>query len=149
MLTAAISANSVQAAPATLAKTAATVALAKGATASTPTLTLIKGVLKIMAWTKTKMAIVAGVAMLLVAGTTTVVVKTISHPIRITADPVKVELPPGPRSVGLGRPVPDGVGPGLPVSRPNPNTRFAALTPEERVQQARRHLPESLEDLRK
>ena len=49
-----ISANSVQAAPALLAKTATAVALAKGAAASTSTLTLIKGALKIMAWTKTK-----------------------------------------------------------------------------------------------
>jgi RNA polymerase sigma factor (sigma-70 family) len=147
ILTAAISANSVQSAPATLAKTAATVALAKGATASTPTLTLIKGVLKIMAWTKAKTAIVAGVATLLVAGTATVVVKKLSHPIRISADPVTVEFPLSPR--GMGRPGPDGVGPGGPISRPNPNTRFAELTPEQRVQQARRHLPESIDDLRK
>src|SRR5437899_3159349 len=51
VLTAAISANSVQAVPATLAKTATMVALAKGTIASPPTLILIKGVLKIMAWT--------------------------------------------------------------------------------------------------
>jgi RNA polymerase sigma factor (sigma-70 family) len=150
VLTAAISANSVQSAPATLAKTAATVALAKGATASTPTLTLIKGVLKIMAWTKAKAAIVAGVATLLVAGTATVVVKKISHPIRILADPVTDEFPLAPRGVGPGRrPGPDGVGPGDPISRPSPNARFANLTPEQRVQQARRHFPESVDDLRK
>lgn len=148
MLTAAISANSVQSAPATLAKTAATVALAKGATATAPTLTLIKGVLKIMAWTKTKTVIVAGVATLLVAGTATVVVKKISHPIRITAAPVAVESPLNPPRVGVGRPIPDGVGPGLSLSSPNPNTRFVELTPQQRVQQARRHLPESL-DFRK
>ena len=53
-LTAAISANSVQAAPAALAKTATAVAIADGATASTSTLTLMKGALKIMAWTKAK-----------------------------------------------------------------------------------------------
>ena len=58
-LTAAISANSVQAAPAMLAKTATAVAFAKGATASSSTLTLIKGALKIMAWTKAKTAIVS------------------------------------------------------------------------------------------
>src|SRR3954470_22261527 len=51
VLTAAISANSVQAAPAVLAKTATAVAIANGATASTSTLTLIKGALKIMART--------------------------------------------------------------------------------------------------
>jgi RNA polymerase sigma factor (sigma-70 family) len=70
----AISANSVQAAPVTLAKTATAVALTKGATASVPTLTLIKGALKIMTWTKAKMAIVVGMGILLAAGTTTVVV---------------------------------------------------------------------------
>jgi hypothetical protein len=48
-LTAAISANSVQAAPALLVKTTAAVVLAKGATASGSTLTLIQGALKLMA----------------------------------------------------------------------------------------------------
>jgi RNA polymerase sigma factor (sigma-70 family) len=61
VLTAAISANSVQAAPAMLAKTTTAVALAKGATASISTLTLIKGALKIMAWTKAQTAIVSAV----------------------------------------------------------------------------------------
>ncbi len=74
ILAGAISANSVQAAPVTLAKTATAVALTKGATASVPTLTLIKGALKIMTWTKAKMAIVVGMGILLAAGTTTVVV---------------------------------------------------------------------------
>ena len=70
-----ISANSVQAAPMALAKTVTAVAIAKGATASISTLTLIKGVMKIMAWTKAKTAIVASVGILLVAGTGTVVVE--------------------------------------------------------------------------
>jgi hypothetical protein len=48
----AISANSVQAAPVALAKSVTAVAIAKGAAASGSTLTLIKGALKIMAWTK-------------------------------------------------------------------------------------------------
>jgi uncharacterized protein (TIGR03435 family) len=73
----AISVNSVQAAPGALAKAVTAVALAKGATASASTLTLIKGALKIMAWSKVKTAIVAGVAILLAAGTTTVTVKEI------------------------------------------------------------------------
>ena len=76
----AVSANSVQAAPVALAKTITAVALAKGATASTSTLTLIKGALKIMAWTKAKTAIVGGVVVLLAAGTTTVMVKEIQLP---------------------------------------------------------------------
>ena len=74
-----ISANSVLIAPATLAKTATAVALAKGATASTSTLTLIKGALKIMAWTKAKTAVVTGAIVLLAAGTTTVTVKEIQE----------------------------------------------------------------------
>jgi RNA polymerase sigma factor (sigma-70 family) len=74
----AISANSVQAAPVALAKSVTTVAIAKGAAASGSTLTLVKGVLKLMAWTNTKTAIVAGVAVLLAAGTTIVTVKAVS-----------------------------------------------------------------------
>jgi uncharacterized protein (TIGR03435 family) len=70
-----ISANSVQAAPVALAKTVTAVAIVKGAAASGSTLTLIKGALKIMAWTKAKTAIVAGAVVLLAAGTTTVLVK--------------------------------------------------------------------------
>ena len=69
-----ISANSVQAAPVTLAKAVTAIAVAKGATASISTLTLIKGALKIMAWTQMKTAIVVGVGVLLAAGTTTAVV---------------------------------------------------------------------------
>lgn len=68
-----ISGNSVQAAPAALAKSVAAVAIAKGTAASGSTLTL-KGTLKIMAWTKTKAAVIAGVVVLLATGTTTVVV---------------------------------------------------------------------------
>jgi RNA polymerase sigma factor (sigma-70 family) len=71
----AISANSVQAAPVALAKTVTAVAIAKGAAASSSTLTLIQGALKLMAWTNTKTAVVAGVVIILAAGTTTMVVK--------------------------------------------------------------------------
>ena len=149
VLTAAISASSVQSAPATLAKTATMVALAKGATASPPTLIVIKGVLKIMAWTKAKTAIVAGVVTLLVAGTATVVVKKTPHPIPASANPLTVQFPLSPRDAGPDpRPGPQGVGSGRPISEPNPNARFANLTPEQRVQQARQHFPESVDDLR-
>ena len=72
-----ISANSVLIAPAALAKTVTTVALAKGATTSLSTLTLVKGALKIMAWTKAKTAIVSGVVVLLAAGTATVTIKEV------------------------------------------------------------------------
>jgi RNA polymerase sigma factor (sigma-70 family) len=74
VLTAAISANSVQAAPAALAKTVTAVAIVKGVAASGSTLTLIEAALKIMAWTKAKTIlttiVVAGV---LAAATTGVV----------------------------------------------------------------------------
>ena len=68
----AISAHSVQAAPAALTKTATAVAMAKGATASGSTLILINGALKIMAWTKAKIAGVAGVVLILATGITLV-----------------------------------------------------------------------------
>ncbi len=75
-----ISANSVQAAPVVLAKTVTAMAIAKGAAASGSTLTLIKGALKIMAWTKIKTVIVTGIIVLLVAGATTVTVHQIKSP---------------------------------------------------------------------
>ncbi len=67
----AVSANSVQAAPVALAKTISAVALAKGAAAGGSTLTLIKGALKIMAWTKVKTAIGITAGILLAGGATT------------------------------------------------------------------------------
>ncbi len=73
----AVSANSVQAAPVALAKSITAVAIAKGAAASGSTLTIVKGVLKIMAWTKAKTAVVVGVGILFAAGTATVTVQTI------------------------------------------------------------------------
>ncbi len=68
-----ISAHSVHAAPAGLAKTISAIAAVKGATASTSTLTLIKGALKLMTWTKAKTAAVIGIGILLAAGSTAVV----------------------------------------------------------------------------
>ena len=70
-----ISAHFIQTAPAGLGTTISAVAIAKGASASTSTLTLVKGALKIMAWTKAKTAVAACVIVLVVAGTTPVVVK--------------------------------------------------------------------------
>ncbi len=68
-----ISTNSVQAAPVALAKSVTAVAIAKGAAASGSTLTLIKGALKIMAWTKAKTAILTGTVIILAAITTVTV----------------------------------------------------------------------------
>ena len=73
-----ISANSIQAAPVALAKTISAVAITKGAAAGGSTLALVKGALKIMAWTKAKTAIVAGVVVIL-AGTTTPVIVHVVH----------------------------------------------------------------------
>ena len=77
VLIAAVSANSVQAAPAGLAVTV-TAAAAKGAAVSGSTLTLVKGALKLMAWAKAKTAIIIGAAALLATGTTAVVVGEIT-----------------------------------------------------------------------
>jgi RNA polymerase sigma factor (sigma-70 family) len=74
-----ISANSVQAVPAGLAKSISAVAIAKGAAASGSTLTLVKGALKLMAWTKAQTAVVAGTAILLAVGTTSLTVKEIQE----------------------------------------------------------------------
>ena len=75
----AVSANSVHAAPVTLAKTISAVAVAKGAAAGGSTLTLVKGALKLMAWTKAKTAIVISAGVLLAAGTTVTVEKVATH----------------------------------------------------------------------
>jgi RNA polymerase sigma factor (sigma-70 family) len=70
----AISANSVQAAPVALVKAVTAVAIAKGAAASGSTLINVKGAVKLMAWTKMKMAAVAGGVILLAAGTTALLI---------------------------------------------------------------------------
>jgi uncharacterized protein (TIGR03435 family) len=73
----AVAANSVQAAPVALVQTISAIAVAKGAAATVSTLTLVKGALKIMAWTKAQTAILIGATIILAAGTTTVTVKEI------------------------------------------------------------------------
>ncbi|MDB6058568.1 MAG: hypothetical protein JWO95_2412 [Verrucomicrobiales bacterium] len=149
-LTAAMSASAVQSAPATVAKTATTVALAQGATASTQALALSKGVLTIMAWTKVKTAIAVAIVAVLVAGTATVVVTKISHRRPASTDALTIQLPRNAKDQDpKSNPARPSVGPDHPISTPDPNARFATLTPEQRVQQARRHFPQSLEDLRK
>jgi RNA polymerase sigma factor (sigma-70 family) len=81
----AVSANSVQAAPAGMAKTISLVTATKSAAASASTLTLVKGALKVMAWQKT--TIVAGVCLILIlaGGTTAIAFK------RHSPDPTLVE----------------------------------------------------------
>lgn len=70
-----ISANSLQLAPVGLTKSISAVALTKGVAAPASTATLVKGALKIMAWSKAQMAIVIGVAAIVAVSTTTVVLK--------------------------------------------------------------------------
>jgi RNA polymerase sigma factor (sigma-70 family) len=79
VLAGAIATHSVQAAPAGLAA-AATAATFNATAVTTSTLTLIKGTLKLMAWTKAKTAIVIGVAALLAAGTATVALHSANKP---------------------------------------------------------------------
>ncbi len=74
-----ISANSMQAAPAALAKSVTALAIARGAAAPASTLTLIKGTTKIMAWSKVKTAVAAGITVLFAAGTITVVLRQIQN----------------------------------------------------------------------
>jgi RNA polymerase sigma factor (sigma-70 family) len=149
-LTAAMSASAVQSAPATVAKTATTVALAQGAAASAQALTLSAAVLKFMAWTKIKTAMAVAIVAVLVAGTATVVVTKISHARPASTDTLTVQLPNNPQDTNTkSDPVRHSVGPERPISTPDPNARFANLTPEQRVKQARRHYPQSLDDLRK
>jgi hypothetical protein len=82
----AMSAHSVQAAPMALAQSVTAAALTKGAAASGSTLILIKGALKLMAWTKMKTAAVTTAVILLTAGTGVGVVKTL-HAVRVAHAP--------------------------------------------------------------
>jgi RNA polymerase sigma factor (sigma-70 family) len=90
IITAAISANSVQAAPAVLSKSITAVAMTKGVAASGSTLTLINGALKLMAWTNMKTAVVVGVVIILAVGTTTTMMVSHQHPPLPKPQPVAV-----------------------------------------------------------
>ena len=74
----AVLANSVQDATVGLAATISAAAVKSSAVAAS-TLTLVKGALKLMAWTKMKTAVVSGAVVLLAAGTTTITVKEIQE----------------------------------------------------------------------
>jgi len=77
MIARGISAHSIHSAPVALAKSVAAAAITKGAATGGSTITLIKGALRLMSWTKAKTAIVAGLGLLLTAGTATIAVKEI------------------------------------------------------------------------
>jgi RNA polymerase sigma factor (sigma-70 family) len=82
-----ISGNSLHAAPAALANPATAIAIAKGATASASSLTLAKGALKVMAWTKAKMIMAGAAVVLLVGGTGAIVTVETSHAARGASGP--------------------------------------------------------------
>jgi uncharacterized protein (TIGR03435 family) len=79
-ITAALSAHAIHGVPSELAATIAATAALKGTAASASTANLIKGTLKLMAWTKIKTAVVAGVAACLVVGTTVTVMEIKTPP---------------------------------------------------------------------
>ena len=116
-----ISANSVHAAPAALAKSVTVAALAKGAAASGSTLTLIKGVLTLMAWTKAKTAILVGAGLVLATTTTTVVL--FQHEIR-----TKIALARGMRAIANHTVVPVDLSDhyGMPATDFDKQERFPA-----------------------
>jgi len=92
-----VSANSVQAAPAGLAKSATFIAMAKGSMTTASISTLVKGTMKIMTWIKVKTAIGVAAAGLLVAGTATVTVSTLLRAEESSApapEPVIAQAPP-------------------------------------------------------
>ncbi len=89
----AVSANSVQAAPVALVKIISAIAVAKGAAATTSTLTLVKGALKLMAWTKMKAAVITGAVIILATISTVTVRSYLRHaPPRQTG---RMKLPTG------------------------------------------------------
>jgi RNA polymerase sigma factor (sigma-70 family) len=78
VLAAVLSANAVQAAPSGLVTAMTAGATLHGSATTTSTSSLVKGALKLMAWTKMKTGIVVGLGILLAAGTTTMTVQEIS-----------------------------------------------------------------------
>jgi len=78
-LESAILANSTSAAPAGLARAAATMAFTKGTTASASTLMLIKSTLKFILWGQIKTALIASTVFLAVAGVSTVAVANFTN----------------------------------------------------------------------
>ncbi len=75
VLLAAFAAHGVQATPVGLTAIIASAAVAKGTVGTTSTLTIVKGVLKLMAWTKAKTAIGIGAAAILAAGTAITIIE--------------------------------------------------------------------------
>jgi len=77
---AALGACSAKAAPADLTASVTAVALAKGATSSASTLTMAKGIVKLMTWAKAKTAMAIGAGVMLAAGTAGIIIKSVEAP---------------------------------------------------------------------
>lgn len=80
LITGAISAHSVHAAPVGLAKVITAVALAKGAAIGGSTLALVKGTMKTMAWLKMKLALSLSVSVLAAGGVAVVITSNTNEP---------------------------------------------------------------------
>jgi RNA polymerase sigma factor (sigma-70 family) len=91
-IAAAISAHSVQAAPVKVAKLAMAAGAAKGAAANGGISSVAKGVLKIMAWTKTKIAVVAGFGVLLAGASGTAIYEAQRYYKSTAGDPVDFKV---------------------------------------------------------
>jgi RNA polymerase sigma factor (sigma-70 family) len=146
IIAAALAAHSVHAAPAALARSVTVLAAAKGASASVSTITLIKGALKLMAWTKMK-TVAVGVVAIAVATTATIVVqKTRSHP--TTPAPSAEPANPGaPAYAGYQTPEATLKTLVLAMSRGDTNAFLAGCTDQEKVRmqnQWRNKSPEQL-----
>jgi len=76
-LTTVLSANAIQAAPASLVAVVTATAALQGAAGTTSTAALVKGALKLMAWAKLKTTVVVGLGILLAAGTTVIAVQEV------------------------------------------------------------------------
>jgi RNA polymerase sigma factor (sigma-70 family) len=74
-----ISANSVQAAPVSLAKTISAVAVVKGSIAATSTITLVKGTMKTMTWLKIKFTLAVSAIGLIAGGAAMVAISQTSN----------------------------------------------------------------------
>jgi RNA polymerase sigma factor (sigma-70 family) len=87
-ITAAISANSIQAAPVALAKSVTAVAIVKGSIAAASTLALVKGTMKIMTWIKIKFALGVSMAVLLAGGAATIAISQTTSDDKITSQEI-------------------------------------------------------------
>lgn len=92
-----LSANSVQAAPVALAKSITILTITQGMVVSSSTTTLIQGAMKIMAWTKIKLAVAVGAGVLLAAGGGAVVYEINHHSANVSGTSVSMDDPVEPK----------------------------------------------------